>query len=184
MLILSFLSELNNTITWGESAGTSPITFFQLLANVQKFLEAIVASVALVALVWAGLTYIVSLGDEARSARAKRTAGYAILGLIVAASIWIIREIVVAILSGSTSFAENEGRVVAGFIRLFLQILLAPAGVVAFGALVYGGYMYITSGGDESRAERGKRVILYALLGLIVIGLSGIVVNIVIANLP
>jgi len=38
--------------------------------------------------------------------------------------------------------------------------------------LVYGGIIYVTAGGDESRMETAKNTIIYAILGLFVAGVA------------
>ncbi|MDP3057633.1 MAG: hypothetical protein Q8N37_03910 [bacterium] len=54
---------------------------------------------------------------------------------------------------------------IANFIIAFIAIL----GIIF---LVYGGLMYVTSAGDESRAEDGKKTITYALIGLLLAGMA------------
>jgi len=46
--------------------------------------------------------------------------------------------------------------------------------------LVYGGILYMTSGGSEERVKQAKNVITYAIIGLVVAILSYILVNTVI----
>jgi hypothetical protein len=48
-------------------------------------------------------------------------------------------------------------------------------------SLLYGGFLYITSQGEENKAEKAKTIILYSIIGIIIIGLSAIVVNVVIS---
>jgi hypothetical protein len=57
---------------------------------------------------------------------------------------------------------------------LFFMALLAVL------VIVIGGIMYIVSLGDEDRTRTAKRIILYALIGLAVILLAGVLVNFVI----
>jgi len=45
-------------------------------------------------------------------------------------------------------------------------------GIIAFLTLIYGGMLYVTAGAEAEKAERGKKVILGAIIGLIVIFLS------------
>lgn len=58
--------------------------------------------------------------------------------------------------------------------------LLSLIGTIAVISLLYGGYLYITSQGDEGSVEKAKHIILYSIIGIIVIGLSAIIVNVVI----
>lgn len=177
----SFATGLNDAITLGKSLSLSGLTFADLFTNIGTFLTGLVAALALIAIVWGGVMYILSLGDESRSARAKQIILYAILGLLIAGIASIIIDIVQCI------YTQTEGCQPTRIINIILNaanVLLAPAGVIAFAALIYGGYLYMTSGGDESRASRAKNTIVYALLGLAVIGIAGIVVNVVIGLLP
>ncbi|MEX2055202.1 MAG: hypothetical protein WD972_03380 [Candidatus Andersenbacteria bacterium] len=60
-----------------------------------------------------------------------------------------------------------------------LNMLLMFVALLAAIYLIYGGVKYITSAGDAGKADEAKSTILYALLGLIVIGLSAVLVNFV-----
>jgi len=50
-----------------------------------------------------------------------------------------------------------------------VQILLALASIVAVGAIIIGGYQYITSGGIPDKAQIAKSTITYAIIGLILV---------------
>lgn len=66
------------------------------------------------------------------------------------------------------------------FIQSIINVALTFVGLIALGFLIYGGFQYITAAGDEGKAESAKKTILYAIIGLIVIGLAAAVVNFVI----
>ncbi|MEX1997679.1 MAG: pilin [Candidatus Andersenbacteria bacterium] len=66
-------------------------------------------------------------------------------------------------------------------IQNVVNVLLTLVGIVAVVMIIYGGVRYIISLGDEAEAAKAKRVILYALIGLIVIGLSAVIVNFVLS---
>lgn len=59
--------------------------------------------------------------------------------------------------------------------------LLSLIGTIAVISLLYGGFLYITSQGEENKAEKAKNIILYSVIGIIIIGLSAIIVNVVIS---
>jgi len=46
------------------------------------------------------------------------------------------------------------------------------AGPIALICIITGAYWYITAAGDEERAERGKKIILYTFIGTILLILS------------
>lgn len=59
--------------------------------------------------------------------------------------------------------------------------LTSLLGTVALISLVYGGYLYISSQGDEGNVAKGKAIILYSVIGIILVGLAGVIVNVVIS---
>lgn len=71
---------------------------------------------------------------------------------------------------------------------LIIQIInwiLAIVALIAVIMLIYGGVRYIVSGGDDQQTTAAKNTILYAIVGLIVVGLSWAIVNFIVrAVLP
>lgn len=67
-------------------------------------------------------------------------------------------------------------------VQFIINILLVLVGLAAAVMLIVGGVQYITSRGDDTKAEEAKNTILYAVMGLIVIGLSAAIVNYVIVT--
>ena len=61
--------------------------------------------------------------------------------------------------------------------------ILGFAASIATLALVWGGFQYMTSAGDESRAENGKKTISYGLIGLAVAGIAFAIVNVIVATI-
>lgn len=59
---------------------------------------------------------------------------------------------------------------------------LIIAAVTALAFLVYGGFRYITSRGDEGDIEAAKNTIVYAVVGLVVLGVAAALVNFVILS--
>lgn len=58
-----------------------------------------------------------------------------------------------------------------------VSIILAFVSILAVAVVIIGGVMYLLSGGDEAKAEKAKKLILAAVIGLIVIGIAGLLVN-------
>lgn len=67
-------------------------------------------------------------------------------------------------------------------ISKIINAVLGLVSAIAVIALIYGGIKYITSLGNEDEAAKAKRVILYAIIGLIVIALSAVIVNFVLSK--
>lgn len=62
-------------------------------------------------------------------------------------------------------------------IQEVINILLYVAGVAAVIVIVIGGIRYITSDGDANQANQSKKVIIYAVVGLVVVVFSYAIVN-------
>ena len=60
-----------------------------------------------------------------------------------------------------------------------LKILLTMVGIVAVLFIILGGFWYMTAGGNEEQAEKGKKALLNAIIGLVVIVLSYAIVAII-----
>jgi hypothetical protein len=61
-----------------------------------------------------------------------------------------------------------------------INFVLAIVGIIAVAVLIYGGFRYITSIGNEEAVAEAKKTLIYAIVGLVVIGLSAVLVNFVI----
>lgn len=83
-------------------------------------------------------------------------------------------------LSGIQPFQGTAQSNLPTAITSIINILLILAALVAGIFLIIGGVQYITSGSDESGQEKAKNRILYAVIGLIFIGLAAAIVNFVV----
>jgi cytochrome bd-type quinol oxidase subunit 2 len=63
-----------------------------------------------------------------------------------------------------------------------VNVLLGLVGIVAAVYLVLGGVRYIMSEGESNETEKAKATIIYALIGLLVIGISAALVNFIISD--
>lgn len=48
-------------------------------------------------------------------------------------------------------------------------ILAMVGGVVAVFAVIYGGLQFVTSNGDSAKAAKGRQIVLYAVIGMVVV---------------
>ncbi len=49
-----------------------------------------------------------------------------------------------------------------------IQVVLSLVGLLAVGVIIYGGITYTISAGDAAKVQRGKNIILYGIVGLVV----------------
>lgn len=71
----------------------------------------------------------------------------------------------------------------AGWVAGFYNFALLIAGILAFGAIVYGGFKVATSAGDAHRASEGRAWIWSSLLGLLLLGCAWLILNTINPNL-
>lgn len=103
-----------------------------------------------------------------------------LIGLVLILSPTITRADLQSGFGGAGSLAADTGlseQEPVEFIKKAVDVFLGIVGLVAVAVVIYGGFLYITSAGDEDKAAHGKRVILYAVIGLVLIGLAAIIVN-------
>jgi len=77
-----------------------------------------------------------------------------------------------------TSIACNSGDLPALIVGI-TNLILAVAGAIAVLFVIIGGFQYITSAGNEERAEAGKRTLQNAIIGVVVIVLSFVIIAVV-----
>lgn len=92
-----------------------------------------------------------------------------------------------AITTGVSSFGnavygstpQAPGQIVALIIRALLGLL----GLLFFCLVVYGGFLYMTAGGEESKITKAKGTIKTAVIGLIIILLAYAISSFIISQL-
>lgn len=64
-----------------------------------------------------------------------------------------------------------------------IEVAMILAGYAAVGYVIWGGFKYVASDGDESRVAAGKKIITHALIGLFIVLGSVAMVNFVLGLL-
>lgn len=64
------------------------------------------------------------------------------------------------------------GRGLIPAITRLIQFGLLIGGIVAFLFVLYGGFIYLTAGGDSAAAGKGRTMIVNAIIGMVIIFLS------------
>lgn len=68
-----------------------------------------------------------------------------------------------------------------GLVLTIINYFLGFLGLLAVIMIIYGGVTYVTSAGNDEAVGNAKKIIMYALIGIIVILLSFVVVNTILA---
>lgn len=66
-----------------------------------------------------------------------------------------------------------------GTLNRIVNIISIIVGIVAVIMIIYGGFRYITSGGNTEKVTSAKNTILYGIIGLIIVALAQVIVKFV-----
>ncbi len=70
-----------------------------------------------------------------------------------------------------------QGGDLIGVLGRLVDFVLLWGGIVAFFYALWGGYQYLASGGDNTGADKGKKTLTNAIIGIIIIAISYVTVN-------
>jgi cytochrome bd-type quinol oxidase subunit 2 len=77
--------------------------------------------------------------------------------------------------SNVTTGSSNLNGVITDIVNIFSVIV----GIVSVIMIIYGGFRYVTSGGDSGNVSSAKNTIIYAVIGLVVVALAQFIVQFV-----
>lgn len=77
--------------------------------------------------------------------------------------------------SNITTGSSNLNTVITDIVNIFSVIV----GIVSVIMIIYGGFRYVTSGGDSGNVSSAKNTIIYAVIGLVVVALAQFIVQFV-----
>jgi hypothetical protein len=138
-----------------------------VLSAVLSTLQSIVVVLSIIMIIVGAVMYILSAGNESRVSQAKVAITASVVGLALAiAAPAFLKEIgellgwieVTQVVEEAQTFTEIASKV--------LSFLLSIVGIIAIIMLVIGGLMYLTAGGDEGKAETGKKIVTYATIAI------------------
>ncbi len=77
---------------------------------------------------------------------------------------------------GDTSTGTQK---IQDIVTLIVNIFSVIVGIVAVIMIIWGGFKYITSGGDSGNITSAKNTIIYAIIGLVIVALAQFLVQFV-----
>ena len=73
---------------------------------------------------------------------------------------------------------DNLNSLITNIVNIFSVVV----GIIAVIMIIYGGFRYITSGGDSNPVGSAKNTIIYAIIGLVIVALAQIIVRFVLST--
>jgi hypothetical protein len=81
-----------------------------------------------------------------------------------------------------TTVAAGTGEKANSLIATVINLFSVVVGIISVIMIIYGGFRYITSGGESGNISSAKNTILYAIIGLIIVALAQFIVKFVLAK--
>lgn len=76
----------------------------------------------------------------------------------------------------ATSGSENHFQ---GIAKDIVNILSVVVGIAAVVMIIFAGFRYITSGGNQESVKTAKQALIYAIIGIVIVALAQIIANFV-----
>ena len=173
---IAFLGQ-NGQLEGTNCATNECISADSLVSNFFNWIIGFAGVVAVIFVVIGGVSYITSSGDPSKLQKAKATITYALIGLAIVGLALTINGFVYNMIE-----ASNEGKDIRGPIISLLNTIIGLLGIVSVAFIVIGGVGYMTSAGDPGKIKKSKDTILYACIGLVLVGLAFAIVNFAIST--
>jgi cytochrome bd-type quinol oxidase subunit 2 len=71
--------------------------------------------------------------------------------------------------------SDNVNNIITDIINIFSIVV----GIISVIMIIYGGFRYVTSGGDSGNVSSAKNTIIYAIIGLVIVALAQFIVQFV-----
>lgn len=105
-----------------------------------------------------------------------------VIGAILALPAFVNAQSSKEVIQNSVESADPGGPTVDNAVSAFITIFTIIVGVMAVVMIIFGGYKYITSGGDANKVAAAKATVMYALIGVVLVVLSQLILRFVIAK--
>ncbi len=87
-------------------------------------------------------------------------------------------------IDGQCETDTEEGAVeIQNIVSVAINIISIIVGVVAVIMIIWGGFKYITAGGDSGNVTTARNTIIYAIVGLVIVALAQFIVQFVLSRL-
>jgi len=87
------------------------------------------------------------------------------------------------VIGGNQNCPEEEANKLPEIVAFIINVFSWIIGAVSVIMIIYGGFRYITSGGDSNGVTAAKNTILYAIIGLVIVALSQLIVRFILGRL-
>ena len=84
--------------------------------------------------------------------------------------------------TGASCSSDSTNNSLQSVTTTVVNVLSLVVGLISVIFLIFGGFKYVTSGGDSGKVTSAKNTILYALIGLVIVSIAQVVVRVVLGK--
>jgi len=144
-----------------------------LIGRVIRFFEAFVGVIAVLIFIYGGFLYIIAHGDEAISGKGLNAILIGTGGIFIILMSRFITEILIPVsedgMSIDQSKAFSDTTIANAQIAQITNWLLGFASFIVISMLIYGGYLWLASSGDEGLVDKAKKIVTSSLIGFLIV---------------
>jgi ABC-type Fe3+ transport system permease subunit len=155
---------------------------WHVVANVGYDLLVAAGIITVLVMIWGGIQYMISTGDDGRMTKAKGTLTGGMIGAVISVSAANIVGFLDSAILGSNTPGSQSGDP-SGMIKNAFNAIWYIVGAIAVISIIYSGFLYVSARGDESKVKKAKTSLVYAIVGLVVAVSAYAITNFVIGNI-
>jgi hypothetical protein len=175
---MSVMFTLVRSVTHKMTVSATPDTITSVISDVTRFLIGVIATISTFFIVYGGYLLITDDGSGGNVKKGREIVIKAIIGLIIGLTASTIVELVRSLLEKEGSGLLSD-TVAPNAVFILARFLIFISGLLSFLFIVYGGFLFIVSNGNEQGAETGKKILINATVSLIVSLIAYTIVEVV-----
>lgn len=155
-----------------EAAGEPGTSFAEIILIVINAVLSFLGIIFLILIIYGGYTWMFAGGNEATVDKAKKIILNSTIGVAVVLASAAIAQFVIKTLAeegiDATTWNDPESTVMDIIVRV-VNAALSFLGVFLIGFIIYGGYMWMFSGGNQERVDKARKILINSVIGAVIV---------------
>jgi hypothetical protein len=155
---------------------TATNMFPAMLGIIATILANTIAGACVLAVVWGGVNMGISTGDDSRISKGRDSIIYGMIGLVLS----LLSQSLVYFVIGAATSVRGDNIIISG-INFAIDTLVYFFNIAIFVVIFYGGITYIISRGNADQANKGTKMVTWALIGGLAVNAARLVAEFVLS---
>lgn len=156
----------------GCGGGTSNV-LLNNLPQLAFFLLSIASGLAVLFIVYAGFRMVIDMGDESKMSQHRMAIFYSLLGITIA----ILSQRAVSFVGTQYYGQGTPATLPVSLMATVISIMTTLLNAILLFMIIIGGLRMVYAYGKTEEYERGKKVVIWSLIGAIVVNLANALVH-------